>query len=100
MLVTVNGHLFSYGSQNENGELGLGHNHPVSVPSEIDILSNARVKTVSCGLNHTMAITKLGQVYTWGKGSKGQLGVGDFGDRWYPVRVKIRGQEKMVNKPK
>jgi hypothetical protein len=32
---------------------------------------------VRCGSNHTCAITDTGEVYSWGKGDAGQLGVGD-----------------------
>jgi len=98
MLLTVNGHLFAMGSQNSNGELGLGHTYPVSPPKEIGILSQERTLVVSCGLNHCMALTKCFKVYTWGKGSQGQLGTGDYEDRHNPTQVKIRGEKQLLEK--
>ena len=31
---------------------------------------------VVCGSEHTACLTSLGDVFTWGKGSHGQLGIG------------------------
>ncbi|KAK5898983.1 hypothetical protein CesoFtcFv8_008507 [Champsocephalus esox] len=35
------------------------------------------VSQVACGSHHAVALTKDGQVYTWGQGSRGQLGLGE-----------------------
>ena len=32
---------------------------------------------VTAGANHTAVLTKAGQVYTWGHGGNGRLGIGD-----------------------
>uniref|UniRef100_A0A8C7XJN8 RCC1-like domain-containing protein n=1 Tax=Oryzias sinensis TaxID=183150 RepID=A0A8C7XJN8_9TELE len=37
------------------------------------------VSQVACGSRHTVALTKDGQVYTWGQNSRGQLGLGKKG---------------------
>lgn len=34
------------------------------------------VHEVSCGHNHTVCLTESGDVYVWGKGESGQLGLG------------------------
>ncbi|XP_072241436.1 probable E3 ubiquitin-protein ligase HERC3 [Leuresthes tenuis] len=39
-------------------------------------LCNLPVTQVVCGSQHTVALTKGGQVYTWGHDSRGQLGLG------------------------
>jgi alpha-tubulin suppressor-like RCC1 family protein len=31
------------------------------------------VKTIACGIDHTLALTKEGSVYSWGRGDKGQV---------------------------
>lgn len=99
MIITVHGHLFSFGYQNSNGELGLGHTNPVSTPTEI-YMSQERVLSVSCGINHTIALTHNHKVYTWGKNSQGQLGCGDYNDRFTPVKIGIRGAKPMGNLPR
>ena len=39
-------------------------------------LSQPRVVQVVCGKEHCMLLTEHGQVYSWGGGSRGQLGHG------------------------
>ena len=36
-------------------------------------------------------------MYTWGKGSQGQLGCGDYEDRHQPSQVRIRGDVQLRN---
>ena len=43
---------------------------------------------ISCGGNHTVALSKKGEVYTWGMNNKGELGHGDNVSRDIPTKVK------------
>ncbi|XP_032434396.1 probable E3 ubiquitin-protein ligase HERC3 [Xiphophorus hellerii] len=45
-------------------------------PRTLDAFSNIPVAQVACGSQHSVALTKEGQVYTWGLDSRGQLGLG------------------------
>ncbi|XP_028264079.1 probable E3 ubiquitin-protein ligase HERC4 [Parambassis ranga] len=45
-------------------------------PRALGAFSNIQVCQVACGSQHSVALTKGGQVYTWGKDSRGQLGLG------------------------
>ncbi|XP_054475896.1 probable E3 ubiquitin-protein ligase HERC4 isoform X2 [Anoplopoma fimbria] len=45
-------------------------------PKPLKALSNIQVSQVACGSQHSVALTKGGQVYTWGQDSRGQLGLG------------------------
>ncbi|XP_041794818.1 probable E3 ubiquitin-protein ligase HERC4 isoform X2 [Chelmon rostratus] len=47
-----------------------------SLPRPLEALSNIPVSHVACGSQHSVALTKDGQVYTWGQDSRGQLGLG------------------------
>ncbi|KAM8893194.1 LOW QUALITY PROTEIN: putative E3 ubiquitin-protein ligase HERC3 [Spinachia spinachia] len=42
----------------------------------LEALCNIPVSQVACGSQHSVALTKGGQVYTWGRNSRGQLGLG------------------------
>ena len=44
-------------------------------------------RSVSCGAHHTVGVTISGRVYTWGRNTHGQLGVGDRRPRACPVLV-------------
>ncbi|XP_070686886.1 probable E3 ubiquitin-protein ligase HERC4 [Pempheris klunzingeri] len=46
------------------------------VPKPLEALCNIPVSQVACGSQHSVALTKDGQVYTWGLDSRGQLGQG------------------------
>jgi hypothetical protein len=64
--------LWSWG-KNDFGQLGLGDNDDREQPTPITAM-NSKVESVSCGDNFTICVTKLGTVYTWGRGENGQLG--------------------------
>ncbi|KAM6926748.1 putative E3 ubiquitin-protein ligase HERC4 [Lycodopsis pacificus] len=46
------------------------------IPKPLEALCNIPVSQVACGSQHSVALTKGGQVYTWGQDSRGQLGLG------------------------
>ncbi|XP_078024314.1 putative E3 ubiquitin-protein ligase HERC3 isoform X1 [Epinephelus lanceolatus] len=46
------------------------------IPRPVEALCNIVVSQVACGSQHSVALTKDGQVYTWGQDSRGQLGLG------------------------
>ncbi|XP_077452287.1 RCC1 domain-containing protein 1 isoform X2 [Stigmatopora argus] len=45
-----------------------------SFPALVDITPSSELKTVGCGSRHTAAVTRAGDLYTWGWGQYGQLG--------------------------
>ena len=45
------------------------------------------VYRVTCGSYHSMCITVQGQLYAWGKNTKGQLGIGSIESTTIPVLV-------------
>ena len=45
------------------------------------------VKDVSCGKEHTLLLTNSSRVYSFGTGSKGQLGLGSLESHKEPVYV-------------
>ena len=60
-----------------------------SLPSPITFSSfpggaQQRVVDVACGKEHCMLLTEHGQVYTWGGGSRGQLGHGTLASEESP----------------
>ncbi|XP_029290721.1 probable E3 ubiquitin-protein ligase HERC3 isoform X2 [Cottoperca gobio] len=46
------------------------------IPRPLKALCSIAVSQVACGSQHSVALTTDGQVYTWGQGSRGQLGLG------------------------
>ena len=40
-------------------------------------MSGFKIDDISCGGNHTLAATSTGEVYSWGEGRFGALGIHD-----------------------
>ncbi|XP_031684171.1 probable E3 ubiquitin-protein ligase HERC6 isoform X2 [Oncorhynchus kisutch] len=77
--VCASGQVYSWGAGGE-GQLGITLTtvskvpspRPVPIPSPLPIT----VIQVACGNSHSLALTKGGQVFSWGLNSHGQLGLG------------------------
>ena len=68
--VSDDGVVHSFGN-NENGQLGLGHNNEVSIPSHIPNLP--KIKQVSCGLYFTVCVDEEGFLWSFGGNRDGQI---------------------------
>jgi len=73
---TLDGQLLAWGD-NSFSQLGLGPNVPQEISTPTIISGIKDVISVSCGHEHTVALTKTGVVYSWGNGEEGLLGHGD-----------------------
>lgn len=58
-----------------------------ALPALLDLLHGAEVSKVSCGSRHTAAVTRDGDLYTWGWGKYGQLGHADTASSDQPKKV-------------
>ncbi|GAB4836672.1 hypothetical protein Ancab_001583 [Ancistrocladus abbreviatus] len=67
----VNGKFWIWG-KGDGGRLGFGHEDTAFVPTLNIHLDNA--KSMALGGLHSVALTSLGQVFTWGYGGFGTLG--------------------------
>lgn len=96
LALTTTGQVFSMGS-NAFGQCGrpVIENedyfrsqviNTVHVPLE-DPISDAIVD-LECGINHSMFLSKMGQVYSCGWSSDGQTGLGHFDNQERPARLK------------
>ncbi|KAK4490630.1 hypothetical protein RD792_001318 [Penstemon davidsonii] len=95
LAVTMEGEIQSWG-RNQNGQLGLGTTEDSLVPQKIDAFKGIPVKMVAAGAEHTAAVTEDGELYGWGWGRYGNLGLGDRYDRLVPWKVETVKAEKMV----
>ncbi|KAH6791329.1 Regulator of chromosome condensation family protein [Perilla frutescens var. frutescens] len=95
LAVTMEGEVQSWG-RNQNGQLGLGTTEDSLVPRKIKAFEGISVKMVAAGAEHTAAVTEDGELYGWGWGRYGNLGLGDRFDRLVPAKVASVEGEKMV----
>lgn len=87
--VTEGGELYMCGG-NQDGQLGLGNKEEHLVLTKVgsgNDFGNEKVNMVACGHTHTLALTETGDVWSWGSGSNGCLGLPDNTTRLVPTRV-------------
>ncbi|KAF2073881.1 hypothetical protein CYY_004805 [Polysphondylium violaceum] len=80
----VSGCLVAWG-YNYFGQCGSGTNKTVQVPLQVHFDTNQRIRLVSSGDSHSMALTEDGRVFVWGCNRWGQLGLGDQVNRITPT---------------
>eukprot|EP01018_Ginkgo_biloba_P019306 Gb_14008 [translate_table: standard] len=86
MALDVEGRLYGWG-WNKFGQVGVGDNNDHCCPQGVKLPAEQKVVQVSCGWRHTVAITDRDNVFSWGRGTSGQLGHGDAIDRNMPQRI-------------
>jgi len=87
--VTTCGALFTMGDGHW-GQLGLGDRQNRLEPTRVGnepLFLGASVLMVAAGLRHTLAVTAQGEVWSWGNGDGGRLGLNDNADRQVPTLV-------------
>ena len=75
-------HSFGYNGQ---GQLGLGHNKDVSLPTPIPNLP--KISVISCGYLFTVCVDCEGFMWSFGKNNSGQLGTGNTTDLNVPQKI-------------
>ncbi|XP_065932277.1 E3 ubiquitin-protein ligase HERC2 isoform X4 [Magallana gigas] len=75
LALTDEGKVYSWGD-GDFGKLGRGGSEGCNVPHEVDRLRDQKVCQIECGAQFSLALTKSGQVWTWGKGDYFRLGHG------------------------
>ena len=91
LAVKANGTLWGWGS-NKYGQLGKEYEdiekEPVAIKGP-DGQQFKDIKMISVGYHHSVALTKEGEVYTWGYNAQGQLGNGTKTNNNIPTKVEL-----------
>lgn len=85
MVVVANGDLYGFG-WGEAGRLGTGDSECSLFPVRVSALK-APAYQVACGREHTLVVTRNGEMYAFGAGFGGRLGIGSEADAELPVRI-------------
>lgn len=82
-LCVSTGQVWSWGD-GDYGKLGRGGSDGCKTPKLVEKLQDLDIVKVCCGSQFSVALTKEGQVYTWGKGDNQRLGHGTDEHVRYP----------------
>ena len=94
LLLSDGGELFSCGSGYKDSRrsglppvLGHGGTERELVPRRIMALRDHVIVHAACGWDHSLAVTNMGLLYSWGAGTNGKLGHNDEAPRALPTLV-------------
>ncbi|XVF20467.1 hypothetical protein REPUB_Repub12eG0002800 [Reevesia pubescens] len=87
-LVTKQGEVFCWGDGN-GGKLGHKINIDISYPKLVESLNGIALQAVACGEYQTCALTRSGELYTWGADFRGTDVVGEVRNtsQWLPHKI-------------
>ena len=88
VILTESNQIYVWG-KNDWGKLGLGSNNDQTKPTLLELNLASKIKLIKCGSNTTMVITECGECYVCGKNGSGQLGLGDYTDRYSLQKLPI-----------
>lgn len=88
MLLTEDGILYTFGRGN-HGATGHGDTQNRSSPTKMRpcTFKGAKIVAITCGNDHSMAITEEGSLYTWGCGANGRLGHNERKNEFLPKMI-------------
>ena len=97
MFVDKGGRLLTCGCDLAGRAPHLGHavdpdadptvRREIGPPTPVPSMQNRRVVSVATGVNHSLALSTEGEVYSWGNGQFGALGHGDVAERTVPCMI-------------
>ncbi|GFN81530.1 E3 ubiquitin-protein ligase herc2-like, partial [Plakobranchus ocellatus] len=96
LALTDEGVVYSWGD-GDFGKLGRGGSEGCNVPHPVERLTGQGVIQIECGAQFSLALTKLGQVWTWGKGDYFRLGHGTDAHVRKPQLVEALKGKKIVH---
>jgi alpha-tubulin suppressor-like RCC1 family protein len=73
MALDSDGKVYACG-WNQYGQVGNGNSDDVNTIVQVKALDGEFATMIRCGWRHSLAVTKSGKLFTWGRGVHGQLG--------------------------
>ena len=89
------GLVFTWGG-GKNGRLGHGDEKIRAQPACVEALLRHKAVAVTAGYHNNLVLTEDDEVWSWGWGAHGQLGLGDTQDRELPTVISELSGQKIV----
>ena len=94
-MITQESELLVCGN-NKEGQLGIGTNNDSSRPVYNNLIDDP-ISQVSCGVSHTLVLTKSNKLFGFGANDQGQLGVGSRVGASRPVQIYDFDRSKQIS---
>ncbi|XP_057294266.1 uncharacterized protein LOC130622774 [Hydractinia symbiolongicarpus] len=88
--------IYTWGAS-PKGTLGHGEETEELVPRVVEALLGRDVRQVACGTEHTLAVTGTGEIFGWGSGRGGKLGMNNIQDRYMPLQIGALLEKQVVS---
>lgn len=96
-LTTILNKLYVWGD-NEFGQLGVVIcNGQTKQSSPQELIFSEQVIAISCGGYHNIALAYSNKIYTWGSNDNGQLGLGNYNNKYTPTKLNFHKSIQSVN---
>jgi alpha-tubulin suppressor-like RCC1 family protein len=92
LVLTKSSNLYGFG-YNEDGRVGCANNTNQLIPIKIIRFSSEKIVSIACGCYHSLVLTDVGNVYSWGHNSKGQLGIGNQTNQNRPQKIDLNNNQ-------
>lgn len=79
MALTSSGEIWSWGG-NGYGQLGDGTRQSRREPKRVRLPGHSKAKALAVGTDHVLVLTSRGDLVSWGRNHRGQLGLGRRSD--------------------
>eukprot|EP00854_Cymbomonas_tetramitiformis_P016355 gene16355-19412_t len=90
------GIVLSWG-RNDYGQLGSGTTKFSSTPTVVPKLEDVKVTNIAASGWHSLILTDRGEVYAWGRGEYGRLGLGeDCSSKLFASKMELPGNDRIV----
>lgn len=96
LAVTNDGVVYSWGD-GDYGKLGRGGSDGCKTPKVIDKLHGLDIIRVYCGAQFSLALTKSGALYSWGKGDNHRLGHFSEEHVRFPKLIEALSNKKVID---
>ncbi|KAJ6248297.1 hypothetical protein M0813_17963 [Anaeramoeba flamelloides] len=87
LILLENNHVYTYGTNNSDGQLGIRSITKTKKPTKLDFFDDLKVVDIFCGFFFSFILVEGGELYGWGRNDIGCLGNGKSENVYKPTLI-------------